>query len=153
MTKRATALVLALAASVAGGGALAQAGDAAVKARKAHMGLQAFYIGQLSAIAKGEAPYDAETATVLAEDLALLTSIDQRFYWVPGTAQGEVEGSRLLPAAFEEGSDIFEDAAALNEAANALAAAAGTDLAALQAGLGPVGQACGACHEAYRAPQ
>ncbi|MEE4346330.1 MAG: cytochrome c, partial [Paracoccaceae bacterium] len=37
-------------------------------------------------------------------------------------------------------------------AAKAMEGAAGTDLASLQAAMGPVGEACGACHKAYRVP-
>ncbi len=155
MTKPVHTILLAAAAAVALSGAAAaqEAEEAAVKARKAHMQLQAFYLGQLGGMARGDAPYDAAAASVLAQDLAAITAIDQQFYWIPGTAQGEVEGSQLLPTALEEGSDILEDAVALNEAVQALSAAAGTDLAALQGAMGPVGQACGACHEAHRVPQ
>jgi cytochrome c556 len=155
MTTRLRLAAVAAGALCLVGAAYAQvaAEDAAVKARKAHMQVQAFYLGQLGAMAKGDVAYDATTAGVLAADLAALSSVDQRFYWIPATAQGEVEGSRLLPNALEEGSDIIARAEALNTAVAALVTAAGTDLAALQAAMGPVGQACGACHEAHRAPQ
>ncbi len=138
---------------MATGAALAQSVDGAVKARKAHMQLYAFNLGPLGAMAKGEMDYDAAMAATLAGNIAALTALDQSRYWPPGSAQGEVEGSRALPAIWEKTDDVMAKAMALNEAAVALQAAAGTDLAALQGAMGPLGQACGACHEAYRAPE
>lgn len=146
------AAVTALAALVAGG-AFAQAVDGAVKARKSHMQLYAFNLGPLGAMAKGEMEYDADVAKARAANLAALVSLDQSGYWPEGSAQGQVEGSRALPALWESGDDVMAKAVALNEAVTALNAAAGTDLAALQGAMGPLGQACGACHEKYRAPE
>lgn len=150
-----TARLLALATLTLGlaGAAVAQsAADAAVKARKAQMQLYAFNLGQLGAMAKGDVPYDAAAASAAAGNLATLTSISQMAYWPPGSAQGEVEGSRALPAIWTGGDDVMAKAMAFNEAVAAMNAAAGTDLAALQAAMGPLGAACGACHETYRAP-
>ncbi len=48
-------------------------------------------------------------------------------------------------AVYGEGGDLVT-------AATAMEAAAGTDLASLQAAMGAVGGACGACHKAYRVP-
>ena len=131
------------------GAALAQSAvDGAVKARKAHMQLYAFNLGALGAMAKGEVDYDAAAAGAAAANIVALTTLDQSRYWPPGSAQGEAEGSRALPALWTSGK-----AAALRDAAGALAAAAGTDLASLQGAIGPVGQACGSCHESFRATE
>ncbi|MCX7646535.1 MAG: cytochrome c [Rhodobacteraceae bacterium] len=148
-----------LAAAAAGalglaGAAVAQSAvDAAVKARKAHMQLYAFNLGVLGGMAKGEIAYDAGRAAEAAGNIAALASLSQAGYWPEGSAQGQVEGSRALPALWTNGDDVMAKAKAFQEAVTALAAAAGTDLAALQGAIGPVGQACGACHESYRAPE
>ena len=158
---RKTGLLAALAgiaiAGVAATATAQSAGDAAVKARKAHMSLQAFNLGPLGAMAKGERPYDADTAQMLADDLVALSGMLSGpafdLYFPAGTAQGEVEGTRALPAIWDNRDDFHAKADALTEAAMALSAAAGTDLASLQGAMGAVGGACGACHKDYRAPQ
>lgn len=140
-----------LAAALPFGAATAQSVEAAVKARQAHMGLYAFNLGPLGAMAKGEVPYDAAAASAAAANLAALSAMDQSRYWPPGSESGAVEGSRALPAIWEPTSDIMAKAAAFNDAVTALVGAAGTDLPALQAAMGAVGGACGACHQSYRA--
>lgn len=148
------ALAIAAIASVVAGGALAQSAvEGAIKARKAHMQLQAFNLGPLGAMAKGEMPYDAAVASAAAGNLAALVGMNMGRYWPEGSAQGQAEGTRALPAIWENGEDVMAKAAALNEAVTALNAAAGTDLASLQGAMGAVGEACGGCHEDYRAPE
>jgi cytochrome c556 len=78
---------------------------------------------------------------------------DASFYWTPGSAQGEVEGSRALPAIWENMEDVNAKIAAFQEATAQLQSAAGTDLASLQGAIQGVGQACGACHDSYRADE
>ena len=123
---------------------------APVKARQAHMDLYSFNIGKLAAMAKGEAEYDADVASAAAQNLATLSGLSQAAYWPAGTDNGSVDGSRALPAIWEEGSDVGAKGQALNEAATSLAATAGDGLDAVKTGLGPVGKACGDCHETYR---
>lgn len=147
------ALALGLAGALAGGAVAQSAVEGAIKARKAQMTLFAFNLGPLGAMAKGEAPYDAAAASAAAGNLAKLASMNLASYFPEGSARGQVEGTRALPAIWENGADVMAKVAALNEATAALSTAAGTDLASLQAALGPVGQACGACHQAYRAPE
>lgn len=144
----------ALGALCLAGAAVAQSAvDAAVKARKAHMQLYAFNLGVLGGMAKGEIEYDAERAGQAAGNIAALASLSQAGYWPEGSAQGEAEGSRALPALWTNGDDVMAKGAAFRDAVTALAAAAGTDLASLRGAMGPVGQACGSCHESYRAPE
>jgi cytochrome c556 len=152
---RKTTLIAAAAAiaAIAGAAVAQSAAEAAVKARKSHMQLYAFNVGTLAAMAKGDVPYDAAAATAAAANLLALSSLDQSAYWVEGSAQGEVEGSRALPAIWADGAAVMEKVGAFNSAVQGLAAAAGTDQAALQAAIGPVGAACGACHESFRATE
>jgi cytochrome c556 len=146
-----TAIVAALVA----GAAIAQQNqtpeEAAVAARESHMRLYAFHLGPLGGMAQEAIPYDAEMAQRAADALVALASFDQDLYWIPGTAQGEVEGSEALPAIWENYEDFEAHRVALEEAAVAMQAAAGTDLAGLQGAMGGLGGACGACHESYRA--
>lgn len=125
--------------------------ERAVDARDSHMHLYAFNLGTLGGMAQGAIPFDAAQATAAAENLNHLVLLDQSGYWIPGTAQGEAEGSQALPAIWENMEDFQAKQAALREAVANLVTAAGTDQAGLGAAMGGVGQACGACHQAYRA--
>lgn len=145
-----TAMVVGLGTAAFAGG---HEGNPAVKARNAHMGLYGFNLGILSAMAKGEAEYNAALASEAASDLATLTAFKQSAYWPEGTAQGEVDGSRAK-------SEIWIDTAGWNDAqammaasASALSEVAGNGLEALQAGMADAGKACGTCHKAYRGPR
>ncbi|MEZ5723209.1 MAG: cytochrome c [Paracoccaceae bacterium] len=147
-------LVLGLAAGlVAATGLAAQDADlpAPVKARKAVMQLYAFNLGTLGAMAKGEVDYDAEAAQGAADNLVKLSSLAAGAMWPAGTDSAAVAGSRALPALWENFPDVMAKGGALAEAAGGMATAAGTDLASLQAAMGPLGAACGDCHKAYRA--
>jgi cytochrome c556 len=143
-----------LASALLAGTAIAQDANPAIGARKAHMGLQAFNLGPLGLMARGERPYDAETASALAADLVALSGMLSgpafALYFPEGTAAGEVEGTRAKAEIWQTPDDFVAKAQALTDAASALAAT--SDLAGLQGAMGPVGQACGACHEAYRVP-
>ena len=146
-----TALVIAAAgvAFAAGHG-----GNAAVKARKAHMTLNQHNATPLFQMAKGDIEYDAEAASVSANNLAMLAKLSHRGYWLPGTSTDDLgEETRALPALWQEGSKAGEYAGQLAEATDALAAVAGDGKEAMVAALGPVGKACTSCHEDYRQPQ
>lgn len=150
------ALVLGLAgAALAATALIAQSPDVppGVKARQGQMRLYAFNLGTLGAMAKGEAAYDADAAQAAANNIVALTSLAAGPMWAPGTDDMSIDGTRALPALWENFPDVATKGAALAEAAAGMAAAAGTDLASLQAAMGPLGGACGACHKAYRAPE
>ena len=149
-----SALILATALGLGlSGMAVAQNVDGAIKARQSHMGLYAFNLGPLGAMARGDMPYDAAVASAAAANLAALTSMDQMRYWPEGSDSESNAASKTLPALWQNIPDVMTKAVALNEAVSALNAAAGTDLASLQGAMGAVGGACGACHQAYRVPQ
>jgi cytochrome c556 len=152
MPRASRILTALLASALLAGTAVAQDANPAVAARKAHMGLQAFNLGPLGSMAKGETPYDAATAGKLAADLVALSGMLSgpafSLYFPAGTAAGEVEGTRANAAIWATPDDFLAKAQALTDAATALAAT--TDLAGLQGAMGAVGGACGACHQAYR---
>lgn len=153
MTVVGTVLGLAILAGAASGQDAAQkALNDATKARQAQMQLYAFNLGLLGGMAKGEVPYDAAAATAAAGNLASLAQLDQSRIWLEGSDEMGVDGSKALPAIWENIPDVMSKATDLVTAATAMQAAAGTDLASLQASMGALGGACGACHKAYRVP-
>ena len=148
---------LAAAATLCAGLAVAQdmlAPEEAHAFREEHMKVYGRNLGVLGGMAQGEAAYDAAAAQAAADAiLANATSPDWAIMWPEGSATGEVEGSRALPAIWENPEDFEAQHQELVTAAMAMQAAAGTDLAALQAAMGGVGASCGGCHESYRAPE
>jgi len=155
---RLTFAAAALAAFGLTGAAIGQSGgdpaiEAAVKARHGLMQNYAFNLGALGAMAKGDMEYDAELAQAAAGNLAALAGLDQRAMWPEGSDNATVEGSRALPAIWEDMAGFEKAESDLKTAADAMAEAAGTDLAALQQAMAPLGGACGACHKTYRASQ
>lgn len=122
----------------------------AIKARQSHMQLYMHNAGILGAMAQGKMDYDASAASAAASNLAALSQLNQRSYWPQGSDNASAENTRALPAIWENFPDVGAKAQAFTDAALAAEAAAGESLEALQASMGPVFQACGACHSAYR---
>jgi len=73
--------------------------------------------------------------------------------WPAGSDNGAMQGTRALPAIWQNMDDFGSRFGALQGATEAMMAAAGTDLAALQGAMGPLGAACGGCHQTYRQAQ
>ena len=152
--KRFGTMALAAAALMTATVALAESPfDGAVMARKSVMQLRAFNIGQLAGMAKGDVAYDAAAAQAAADNLAMLAGINMMAMWPPGSDNGAITGTNALPAIWAEGSTIGAKAQALIDAAAAMKAAAGVDLAALQGAMGDLGGACGGCHKEFKASQ
>ena len=134
--------------------ALAQDVPQAVQARKGLMDMNNINAGVLFAMAQGKRDYDAKAAEAAATNIVLLASINQSNLWPEGTDAEALPGqTRALPAIWEKYPDIEEKAKAWLAAAQAVNAAAGDGLEALQAAIGPLGGACKACHDDYRAPR
>lgn len=125
----------------------------AIKARQSQMRLYAFNLGQLGAMAKGAIEYNADQASAAAGNLALLSTLNAGAMWVPGSDSMSVSNTRALPELWDNMADVGAKAQALAAATAAMNDAAGNGLEALQAAMGPLGGACGACHKAYRAPE
>ncbi len=146
------AALTALAGTGFAGGHSASPEDKAMKARQSHMQLYSFNLGVLGGMAQDKSPYDAQSASIAAANLAALAAVNQAGYWVEGT-DSSVEGSRAKPEIWTDMAGLEQDMADLANASTALAAVAGDGLDALKAAFGPVGKACGDCHDAYRAPR
>ncbi len=142
-----------LAAAVIAGASVAHGmSNPPVAARHSLMGLYAFYLGQLGAMAKGEVDYDSEAAGAAAGNLAMLAKLDQSALWPEGTDSETVEGSRALPSIWSDMDGFRAKSDDLVNAAMAMEEAAATDLQSLQGAMRDVGAACGACHKDYRQP-
>ncbi|WP_333830906.1 c-type cytochrome [Pararhodobacter sp.] len=144
---RALALALPLALPQA-----AMANEAAIGARKAQFQLFAFNLGVLGSMAQGRTDYDSGAAQAAADHLYHLTRVANPALWPEGSDNATAANTRALPAIWENLEDFAGRYAALQSGAEAMQAAAGTDLASLQGALGALGGACGACHDSYRAP-
>ena len=130
-----------------------QGGNPAVNARKSVMPLYAFNLTTLGAMAQGKMEYDAAAASGAASNLAALSQMNQMAMWPGGSDNANDPNTRALPAIWQNFPDVGAKAGALVEAATAMEAAAGEGLDALRGAMGPLGGACAACHESYRAPQ
>lgn len=148
LTKTALAATMALATLATG--ALAQDRNPAVGARQGHMQVMQLNLGILGNMARGNTEYDAAVAQAAADNLVAMGTVSQRFYWPPGTDTENYEGTRALPALWENQALVFEIGGRYSPAAEALAAAAGQGLDAMRGAVGPVGAVCGDCHEAFR---
>lgn len=147
-------LALLFALTFSPGAALAQdAISNAIKARQAQMTLYAFNIGQLGAMAKGAMPYDAATAQAAADNLVHMTSLHAAAMWVADSDEMSADNTRALPALWENFPDVIAKSKTTADAALVMQAAAGTGVDGIRSSIGALGQACGACHKAYRAPK
>ncbi len=134
--------------------ALAQSDYSAfINARQGHMQIMSFNSGILGNMVRGNTEYDAVAAQTAADNLAALATVDGRPYWAPGSDSAAVEGTRALPAIWENPAEFGADWGAYAQAVTAVQAAAGTGLDDLRVALGPLGSACGACHDDFRQPR
>jgi cytochrome c556 len=133
--------------------AIAQDLPPSVQARKGQFQIMALNIGVLGNMARGNSEYDAAQASAAAANLVAISMLDQSFHWPEGTDNMAIDGTRALPAIWENLPDVVAKWQAFGAAATGLSAEAGNGLEAMRTALGPVGGTCGACHDAYRAPE
>ena len=124
--------------------------DPAVETRQGQFKLFVHNFGVLGGMAQGRMDYDADMAQTAADNLFHLTRHDQGRLWPEGTDSMSIDGTRASPAIWDDLDDFVEKFVALQGAAEALQAVAGDGPDEMRAGFGPVGQACQACHQAYR---
>jgi len=123
----------------------------ALEARQGYMLMLGANMGPLAGMAKGDIPYDEAMASFHANNLAALANYEVEMHFLPGTAQGEMEGSEALPKLWENLDDVRAKHEDLKKAA--LAAPEGVkggseNVAKVVQNLG---LACKACHDNYRA--
>ena len=153
INRKAIAIVAALAATATAIPVVAQDIEGAVSARQSQFRILSMNVGVLGNMARGNSEYDAEAAAAAANNIRAISELNQRFNWPEGSDNAAIEGTRALPAIWENVPDLVSKWQNLNTAAVALDAVAGNGLDEMRAAFGPVGAACGACHDAYRAPQ
>ena len=141
-------LLLGMSAQAGGHGA-----NPAVAARQGHMQIMSLNIGILGQMARGNTEYNAESAAAAASNLALLGMVNQMAYWPEGTDSDSIEGTRALPAIWENIGDVIRISQEYASTTAALSEVAGNGLDEMRAALGPVGATCGACHDDYRQPR
>jgi cytochrome c556 len=112
------------------------------------MKANAWHIGPIAAMAKGEMPFDSAKLQHHADALAALSHMIAEGF--PEGSTGE--NSKAKPEIWTNMAGFEAKAVALQQATAALAAAAPTlTQATLGAALGPVGGACGGCHNDFQA--
>ena len=131
--------------------ALAGPKEDAIAARQGHFKLLGANMGALAAMAKGEVDYDAKTAQVHADNLALLSKSNIGFLFVPGTSSTDMPGkTRAKAEIWQDFPGIGAASAKLASAAVILQAEAGKGRGELGKALGAAGGACKGCHDSFR---
>jgi len=144
----ATLVILVVLAGVAT--SMAQDKDAAmITYRQKLMQSQALHASAMGAILKGEWPYKedgpAHAKALVADAMLVVNAFKTQTADVKTDAKPEI---------WKEWSKFEEKAKALEEAANKLAAMAGSsDMSGVPAQMKAVGEACGGCHKEFRKPK
>jgi cytochrome c556 len=157
MTLRSNALIAAAAGGLAALAATLAVGqdqkmlENAIEARQGAMSIHAWEVGPLFAMAKGDIAYDPEIAAERAGALQALLNYDETRLFPEGSSNAEMpDKTRALPAIWERPDDFRQDFEDLRTAVDTLAAEASKGQEAFVAAIGPVGNACGDCHETFR---
>ena len=147
----ALALSAALTAPIAGP-AQADDADMATYARQGLMNAMQLNANPLYAVAKGQAEYDAAAAAELAANLKILASYPIPSLFPEGTSKPERPGkTRARPAIWEDSLKFEQDFEDLRFAVAKLADNAEAGPEAFIATVTELGQACGGCHNDFRA--
>lgn len=125
----------------------------AVEIRHGLMLQMASDLAKLGAIAKGEADYDATTASKAAANITALASVISMEQFPAGSEVDAAPDSFALPAIWSNPDDFILKINGLNDITPFLVEAAGKDAAAIKGVMATVGGACSACHKAYRQPE
>jgi cytochrome c556 len=128
--------------------------ESAIEARQGAMHIHAWEAGPLFAMAKGDAAYDGEAAAERASALKALLNYDETRLFPEGSSNAEMpDKTRALPAIWEKPDEFHQHFEDLRSAVDTLASEAGKGQEAFVAAMGPVGKACGDCHEDFRQKQ
>ncbi|WP_121631539.1 c-type cytochrome [Tropicibacter alexandrii] len=149
--KKSFAALAALA--VLGSAAFAQDMPKEVKARQGQFQILALNLGVLGGIAKGAIEYDEATATAAADSIVGVSMVHQATLFTEGTDSMSIDGTRAMPAIWENMDDFASKWGDLGTAAAEMQTAAATGKEAIGPALGKIGGACKACHDTYRAPE
>ena len=123
----------------------------AIKARQGEMQLRSFNAGPLFGMAKGKIDYDAELASVLANNLLLQTKLNMAKAWPKGSDNANYKGKTgALPEIWSSYPKIAEKGKNYMKAVENLAAVAGNGADALKSKIAALGKSCKGCHDDFR---
>lgn len=128
----------------------------AIETRQGYFKLLATELGPLGSMAKGEIDYDAAKAEAHAADLAALAGYDftAAALFMKGTSKFERPGeTRALAVIWDDPEGFAERAEAFVAAVEALPAVAGQGRGEMAAAVSDIGNACGDCHDDFRADE
>ena len=105
--------------------------------------------GPMTAMVKGEMPWDEQQMAAYADQLAALVTLDVLRGFPDGSDKGT---TRAKPAIWEDKADFQSKMDDLKTAVNALQRVAnqGTDRKAIAAEVAATGKTCKACHDDYK---
>ena len=122
-----------------------------IKARQSEMQLRSFNAGPLFGMAKGKVEYNADLASMLANNLLLQTKMDVGRAWVKGTDNVAYKGkTTALPKIWSTYPEVKDKGKAYVKAVTELAAVAGNGLDALKPKVSALGKGCKGCHDDFR---
>ncbi len=123
----------------------------AIQARQGEMQLRSYFAGPLFAMAKGDMDYDAEKASMLANNLQKLLEIDIRSSWVKGSDNENYPGdTTALPKIWTTYPEIGNYGKKYATAVRELAAVAGNGKDQMKSKIGALGKSCKGCHDEFR---
>jgi cytochrome c556 len=129
--------------------AVAASSTETIKERQAAMESIGDALGSLAAIAKGEAPFDAEVvqnkAATIGDHLQMASSL-----FPEGSHEGDVE-TWAKPEIWSNHADFVQKLEAAQAAAKSLKSV--REEAAFRPAFGTLGNACKSCHQTYRRPK
>ena len=120
----------------------------AIRYRQSGMIMMATHFGRVAAMANGRVPFDAKAAADNAEIATIMSKLPYAGF-VEGSDKGA--NTKAQPNIWTE-NDKFRAAASKlqDEMAKLNVAAKSGNIDSIKAAVGPVGQACKACHDTYR---
>lgn len=146
-------LIIALFSSIAISPVMAdKATEKMIEARQGYYQMVRHNFAPLAAMAKGEIDYDAEKAQAFANNLKILSTLDNGTLFLPGSSKEEMPGkTRALKKIWDTYPEVAKAGKKYKEAVNNIADNAGKGLDALRANVRKVGSTCKGCHDEYRA--
>lgn len=125
--------------------------EAEIEARQDFMQVIKYNISVLGSMAKGRIPYDAKTAENAAKNLHTLSLMDNSTMWPKGSDEKSLPDRTTAKAEiWTQYPTVVKHHQTWAKSSEELVAKAGQGLSALRSGLGPVGNACKACHDDFR---
>lgn len=123
----------------------------ATETRQAVFKLVGYNMGAISAMARGEAEFDADIVERNARRIEAMAPMIAELFESSDTRDFDVD-TRALPGIWENQDDFRSKAQALVDAAGAFAQlASGGDRMQVIGGVRAFGATCGNCHDSYRA--